>query len=122
MSNQSKAYKDRIASKEWFDLCRRLKAERNNICDRCGKYYPFLEVHHITYARLGHERDSDLRVLCHQCHDVEDYERREKKQDAHDKRMKSWAVTVYGSNWRMKMTEEKLRREYDGYINRISRR
>ena len=29
-----------------------------------------LEVHHNNYARLGHEADSDLIVLCHGCHRV----------------------------------------------------
>lgn len=35
-----------------------------------------LEVHHLTYKRLGHERNYDLRTLCHDCHDaVSDAER-----------------------------------------------
>ena len=36
-----------------------------------------LEVHHGTYARLGHEADGDLIALCSQCHrDVETFLRR----------------------------------------------
>jgi hypothetical protein len=27
-----------------------------------------LEVHHLTYERLGHERPDDLIVLCRMCH------------------------------------------------------
>lgn len=30
-----------------------------------------LEVHHLTYARIGREWDQDLRVLCHACHNAE---------------------------------------------------
>jgi RNase P subunit RPR2 len=119
MKRHSKEYNDYLSSKEWFDLCRRLKAEAHNICQRCGKYYPFLEVHHVTYTRLGHEKDSDLRVLCHDCHQVEDYERREKKDGANEKRFQTWMKTVYGSTWRQRMTEDKGRQEYKAFINRM---
>ena len=27
-----------------------------------------LDVHHLTYERLGREKDEDLRVLCRACH------------------------------------------------------
>lgn len=30
----------------------------------------YLEVHHKTYERLGHERDEDLAALCWGCHDA----------------------------------------------------
>lgn len=38
-------------------------------CERCGASGRRLEVHHKTYARLGHERMSDLIDLCEDCHD-----------------------------------------------------
>jgi RNase P subunit RPR2 len=119
MHKHSKEYQAYIGSVEWFKLCSRLKQERGNHCDRCGRYYPFLEVHHVTYARLGHEKDSDLRVLCHDCHTVEDYEYREKKQDTQEKRFQSWMITVYGKTWRQRMTEDKGRNEYKAFINRV---
>jgi 5-methylcytosine-specific restriction endonuclease McrA len=37
-------------------------------CEHCGSDGP-LEVHHWTYARIGHERADDLIVLCDECHD-----------------------------------------------------
>lgn len=36
-------------------------------CKDCGTT-THLQVHHLTYARRGHERQSDLVVLCNKCH------------------------------------------------------
>lgn len=36
-------------------------------CQRCGGTR-HLEVHHLTYARLGSERPGDLTTLCRGCH------------------------------------------------------
>jgi hypothetical protein len=44
-------------------------------CERCGKPGR-LEVHHLTYKRLGRERDRDLRALCHRCHQIAEQRRR----------------------------------------------
>ena len=36
----------------------------------------WLEVHHLSYARLGHEHDEDLYVVCRSCHsDLHGYPR-----------------------------------------------
>ena len=37
-------------------------------CHRCASGSR-LQVHHLTYDRLGHERDEDLEVLCKACHE-----------------------------------------------------
>jgi 5-methylcytosine-specific restriction endonuclease McrA len=39
-----------------------------NTCERCGVETRFLEVHHLTYVRLGEEKLDDLMVLCMDCH------------------------------------------------------
>jgi 5-methylcytosine-specific restriction endonuclease McrA len=36
-------------------------------CEKCGSQ-KWLHIHHITYARLGRERMSDLQVICRKCH------------------------------------------------------
>lgn len=36
-------------------------------CEYCGSTKN-LDVHHMTYRRVGHEDDDDLIVLCHTCH------------------------------------------------------
>lgn len=36
-------------------------------CEKCRRK-DRLTIHHITYKRLGHERMSDLQVICFYCH------------------------------------------------------
>lgn len=38
-------------------------------CEECGSGSD-LEVHHLTYERLGCELPEDLRVLCRRCHET----------------------------------------------------
>lgn len=66
-----------INSPQWKRRCARAIARAGDRCQRCGftKYSRRLEVHHLTYARLGHERDEDLIVVCHECHVAADQER-----------------------------------------------
>lgn len=46
-------------------------------CQGCGRTRSEaggpLTIHHKTYARLGHERRSDVRVLCWACHQQTDW-------------------------------------------------
>jgi hypothetical protein len=44
----------------------RRTGHRCQVCNRATR----LEVHHRTYARLGHEDPRDLTVLCHDCHQL----------------------------------------------------
>jgi 5-methylcytosine-specific restriction endonuclease McrA len=42
-------------------------AQARGRCQHCG-HRGDLTVHHLTYARLGRERDEDVQVLCWPCH------------------------------------------------------
>ena len=47
-------------------------ARGNYTCAGCGQWSPDgsgLQVHHLTYARRGHEMPEDLQVLCRPCHE-----------------------------------------------------
>jgi hypothetical protein len=55
-----------MASPAWRAV-RRRKLGESPRCAGCGGDER-LEVHHLTYERLGHELMRDLRVLCHWCH------------------------------------------------------
>jgi 5-methylcytosine-specific restriction endonuclease McrA len=44
----------------------RARADRNGECATCHRRGT--EVHHRTYARLGHEDPADLVLLCAKCH------------------------------------------------------
>jgi hypothetical protein len=44
-----------------------LRRERYGVPAEISKGIPF-DVHHLTYERLGEERDEDLLVVCCPCH------------------------------------------------------
>jgi len=66
-SEAIEAHRRYIQSDEW--KARRLRALElgGNHCRVCGATEK-LEVHHLTYTRLGYEDDDDLMVLCSLCH------------------------------------------------------
>jgi len=65
--NFSPQYLGYIKSSAWYAK-RDLKLRKSGYrCWWCGTSYN-LEVHHLTYERLGRERLSDLMVLCHKHH------------------------------------------------------
>ena len=47
-------------------------------CEKCRKtkWSVRLEVHHLTYKRLGKEKPEDLQVLCKDCHSGADIDRK----------------------------------------------
>lgn len=56
-------------SSAWEKQRRRVWLRSQGWCEnRCGR--PGRQVHHLTYARLYHERLSDLRHLCGKCHQL----------------------------------------------------
>lgn len=59
-------YTDYLQSEHWQDT-RERKLSEVSCCEKCGKSKG-LEVHHLTYERVGNEQMSDLRVLCATCH------------------------------------------------------
>jgi hypothetical protein len=61
-------YKSYLASPAWRD--RRLGVIRRarGICERCRRW-PIVNVHHLTYDRVGAEPLEDLLGVCIKCHD-----------------------------------------------------
>ena len=59
-----------MQSKRWKQLRQEKLIEACHQCELCGttpdKHK--LDVHHLTYQRLGGELLTDLQVLCYQCH------------------------------------------------------
>jgi hypothetical protein len=52
----------------WWKHTRQAAIERaNSRCEHCESIYN-LQVHHLTYERLGKEIPEDLQVLCFECH------------------------------------------------------
>lgn len=65
-------YHEYILSSKWKRKREQKLREVGYTCENkhCGSNQG-LQVHHKTYKRLGHERMSDLRVLCRFCHEDE---------------------------------------------------
>ena len=61
-------YIDYLQSETWKEKRNERLKKDNYCCQLCGKKEK-LEVHHLTYARLGNEEMEDLVTLCHACHE-----------------------------------------------------
>lgn len=57
-----------LQSKHWKTAAAGARARAGHRCEECGKGGR-LDVHHLTYERLGAEDPADLRALCRGCHD-----------------------------------------------------
>lgn len=65
----------------WVDFRRAYwRANPHRGCFVCGCGHP-LDLHHVTYARVGHEQFSDVIPLCRAHHD-----------DAHRNRRQNWTA------------------------------
>lgn len=60
-------YQHYIHSAAWRRRAARVRMRQGYRCKECGRRAR-LDVHHLTYARLGCERASDLEGLCRPCH------------------------------------------------------
>ena len=56
-----------LRSPEWQER-RKLALQRAGYCCQRCRSDETLEVHHLSYDRLGFERPEDLYVLCNPCH------------------------------------------------------
>lgn len=63
----SQPYAAYIRSPAWYARRSERFALDGHRCALCGAAED-LQVHHLTYKRLGHERMSDLRTVCGACH------------------------------------------------------
>lgn len=61
-------YYDYLKSPQWQTVRGAALKRANYQCEKC-KSAKNLEVHHITYKRLGYELPEDLIVLCKDCHE-----------------------------------------------------
>jgi hypothetical protein len=57
-----------IMSEEWRVFHLGIIARRGSRCEVCGKQLSIPQAHHLTYERIGRERDSDVVMTCDDCH------------------------------------------------------
>ena len=124
------AYLDYINSPAWKRRADVAKAKAGYCCERCGrsKYSRPLTVHHLNYDRLGHEKDSDLQVLCPPCHEEADAERVLDAQRAKEHRQKHGALVSgfdawmskgsAGANWQ-NLSSREIQRSWEIFVTRI---
>ena len=61
-------YAEYIRSAAWREKRLAVILRCRGICERCG-LWPVVNVHHLTYERLGDEPLSDLLGVCVRCHE-----------------------------------------------------
>lgn len=66
-------YAEYLQTDHWIEVRNWIREWWNYTCQRCGNKREgrHLNVHHLTYARRGHEHDEDLELLCGDCHQKE---------------------------------------------------
>ena len=60
-------YSQYLKSKHWQELRKKIYSERKR-CEICGKELKKYNIHHLTYERIGNEKEEDLMLLCPKCH------------------------------------------------------
>ena len=68
-----------MRSQRWQDIRTKALERSGRTCEQCGRRQDDgykLDVHHITYIRLGGELMEDVQVLCYLCHGQLHYRRR----------------------------------------------
>lgn len=66
-TRRQQSYQEYLKSAHWQEIRKEKLKEAGYKCEKCGAKES-LDIHHLTYARLGHERMSDLQALCRPCH------------------------------------------------------
>ena len=67
MGEFSQFYRDYMQSAAWRTYRRQVLTRDKGRCRQCRRRGP-VDVHHLTYERLGHERLADCITLCPTCH------------------------------------------------------
>ncbi len=61
-------YKRYLRGEHWQSVRASILHRANGKCERCGRESDKLQVHHLTYRNLGHERYDELEAVCPKCH------------------------------------------------------
>lgn len=76
----AKTYEDYLKTKHWLLLRQEIAKKYGFICKDCGKsVLDRFEIHHLTYKRVGNEKEDDLVCLCRDCHEARTQETKNKK-------------------------------------------
>jgi 5-methylcytosine-specific restriction endonuclease McrA len=118
MSTHSQKYVQHLSSDAWKDIRAAALERAGWRCQRCHSRGP-LEVHHLTYERLGNEADSDLQALCGACHEKADREREAATAARQwEARINGWARAKYGADWACYHDSEEVEAEFVAWLER----
>lgn len=60
-------YDGYLRTPQWRALRAKVFRRSGGLCEGCGERYA-VQVHHLTYARVGREMLFDLAAVCEECH------------------------------------------------------
>lgn len=69
MAMNSIEYREYLRSDHWIKFKHGYSRKYKNECYLCGDTQ-WLELHHVTYERLGKELQTDVVYLCRDCHEL----------------------------------------------------
>jgi 5-methylcytosine-specific restriction endonuclease McrA len=110
MRIRTAAYINYINSDVWREKKKIFIKKFGNVCQLC-KSKGYVELHHKTYDRLGHELDSDLILLCKSCHNDEDQKRA--KETRYSNALYTYARKKYGCN-----PDPYIEEEFDDWLRK----
>lgn len=61
-------YNAYLLSSKWIKFRNKLREERGNKCEICGRGNVVLDGHHLTYERFKNELPEDIQIVCRPCH------------------------------------------------------
>lgn len=72
LKHNSITYQEYLASEHWQQVRRHKGLYQRHLCKLCGKSNDetLLNLHHLTYRRMGKERGDDTAWLCGDCHRI----------------------------------------------------
>lgn len=120
MKNRTIEYERYLLSTDWKITRAIAKARAGNRCEKCGASGP-LQVHHVSYDRLGHEWQDDLSVLCGKCH-VEAHKEITKSRETVSEKKRYYAgldtymTKKHGEDWDLYVDPDLAEEEFDQWI------
>lgn len=118
---QENFYKEYLASTQWKKKRKQVLERAKYRCEKCKIPKDRLEVHHLTYDRLGREDLHDLLAVCQDCHKVEDKLRAQRTEsNRYWQAVDSFAEKKYGEGWEDWKDSETVGEEFDNWLERKS--
>jgi 5-methylcytosine-specific restriction endonuclease McrA len=63
------SYSQYLQSDQWRETRRLILGRAAGRCESCNLKTDFLQVHHVSYHRIGKESPTHLMALCGKCHE-----------------------------------------------------